>query len=361
MLRHRIREGPHHGAGFGVTVRCTAVLNSDTLDTAGEVGLPVFTFSSHFLFGRQVIPPAQVFQQLVVELRIAVVDIATHRCRAFGQQVDAVALDAKAGAEAHAAFHHGHAGIVEVRGARVTEFRGAPARPRQTVVVAIGRTALGTQVLKTEGVPVLLVLFQPLWALAGVADGPHTSVNFTQYVFDHRSIAIHRDVFHELIAKAELIGKQVHDFVVRLRFKQRLDDLVTPLNRAIGGGHATGGFKLRGSGQQVDAVGAVVHDGRDSGIRVDDDHHLQFLHRLLHFNAAGLRVDRVAPVEHRFQRGALGDVFVLFQHAIYPTRYGNTAGVHGLAVGVLGVVEAAFQPLVVYVPHIGPVLPSAFC
>ena len=34
VLRHRIREGPHHGAGFGVTVRCTAVLNSDTLDTA---------------------------------------------------------------------------------------------------------------------------------------------------------------------------------------------------------------------------------------------------------------------------------------------------------------------------------------
>ena len=337
------------------------MFDSNALDTAGEVGFPVFTFSSLFLFGRQVIPPAQVFQQLVVELRITVVDVAAYRGRAFGQQVDAVTLDAKAGAEAHAALHHGHAGIVEVRGARVTEFRGAPARPRQTVVVAIGRAALGTQVLKTEGVPVLLVLFQALWALAGVTDGPHTSVNFTQNIFDQRLVAVHFIVLDQLITEAQLAGKQVHDFMVGLGLEQRFDDLVTPLDRAIGGSHTTGGFKLRGSGQQVNAVGAVVHDGRDSGIRVDDDHHLQFLHRLLHFNAAGLRVDRVAPVEHRFQRGALGDVFVLFQHAIYPTGDGNTVGVHGLAVGVLGVVEAAFQPLVVYVPHIGPVLPSAFC
>ena len=62
--------------------------------------------------------------------------------------------------------------------------RGAPAGPRQTVILAIARTALGLERSDMEGAPVGLLLLHPLRTLAGVTDRPHTLVELTSDVFD---------------------------------------------------------------------------------------------------------------------------------------------------------------------------------
>ena len=70
----------------------------------------------------------------------------------------------------------------------------------------------------------------PLRRLAGVADCPHTTVEFTGNVFNQRLVAIDLDVTEETIRKAELVCKQLHDHVIWLRLEQWINDFLTPLD-----------------------------------------------------------------------------------------------------------------------------------
>ena len=83
------------------------MLQRNALDAAREVDLPVLALGLGLFFRRQVVPPAELLQQLVVELRVAGLDLAADRMRAVArEQVDAVLLDAETGAEGAAAVHH---------------------------------------------------------------------------------------------------------------------------------------------------------------------------------------------------------------------------------------------------------------
>ena len=210
-----------------------------------------------------------------------------------------------------------------------------------------------------EGVPVLLVRLEPLRALAGVAHAPHAAVVFAGDVFQQRLVVLYLDVLEQLVGKAELLAQQIHDLVVDLGFEQGLNHLVAPLHGAVGGGNGTIGLELGGGRQQVDAVGAIVHHRSDGGIRVDNHHHVELLHRLLHFRAAGLGVDRMAPVEHGADVGALLDEIGVLQHPVHPAGDRNAVVVHRQLAVVGLVVKAGLDPLVIDIPHPGPVLPGA--
>ena len=216
------------------------------------------------------------------------------------------------------------------------------------------------------------MLLQPLRTLAGVADGPHAAVEFAGDILDQRFIVLDLDVLAQLLFDAELFRQLVHNGVIRQRLEQRCDHPVAPLQRTVGGGHRAVGFELGGRRQQIDAVGAVVHHRGRGRIGIDDDQRLQLLHRLLHLHAAGLAVGRVAPEDHRFDIVALGDVGLLFQHAVDPAgdrnahqchRVGDLVGATLFAEELTGTalfIEARDQPVVIQVPHLRPMLPGPF-
>ena len=92
--------------GLGVAERRAAVLDGDTLDTAGKVGLPVLALGELFLRVGEVVPPAELLQHLGVELGIAVLDFRADAVGALGEQVHAVALHTETGTEIEAAVGH---------------------------------------------------------------------------------------------------------------------------------------------------------------------------------------------------------------------------------------------------------------
>jgi len=111
----------------------------------------------------------------------------------------------------------------------MSHLRGAPAGPRQAVVLTVTGTALGQHASVVEGAPVLLLLLQALRALPCVADGPHSAVEFPGDILDQRFIAIHLDVLAQLFTDAQLTGQPVHDGVVGQGFEQGFDHLIPPL------------------------------------------------------------------------------------------------------------------------------------
>ena len=197
------------------------VLHGHADDAAGRIGLPVLALGGLLLRLGQVIPPAQLLQQHVVELGIAGREVGALGVRAVGsQQRDALALDAEVGAEVAAAIHDVLAGVVEVGRARVLQLWRAVARPRQAEVVAVELVpgllvdaALRAQRLHVEDVHVAHVRLEPLRALAGVADGPDAGVDFAE---DRSStsgssmplLALdHLVVLHQLVGEAELLAR----------------------------------------------------------------------------------------------------------------------------------------------------------
>ena len=140
------------------------------------------------------------------------------------------------------------------------EFCRTPAGPRQTKIIPSGvvagflvNTALGAQGFDIKQMHVAHVRLQALGCLAGVANGPDRAVDFPQDVLGHGLIQafdlLHLEVFGQLFTKAQLVGKLLHDHVITAAFPQRLDDLLAPLQRAIGCGARTTGLKLRGRRQ----------------------------------------------------------------------------------------------------------------
>src|SRR3546814_1593265 len=87
--------------------------------------------------------------------------------------------------------------------------RGAPARPRQAVGLAVARTAMRAQGGPVEGVLVGHVEPQALRRLAGVADRPGPAIELAGDVLDQRLGAVHLDVLEHLVGEAELLGEEI--------------------------------------------------------------------------------------------------------------------------------------------------------
>ena len=120
------------------------------------------------------------------------------------------------------------------------DLRRAVTRPRQPVVVAVARTALRAQRLHVEGRLVLHVELEPFGRLARIADRPRGAVDLFQNRFGLGLIELGLTVrlpdlvvLDELLAEPEFLGKLIHERLVGLRFEQRRDHALAPLQRAI--------------------------------------------------------------------------------------------------------------------------------
>ncbi|EFO30421.1 hypothetical protein TRICHSKD4_4012 [Roseibium sp. TrichSKD4] len=360
MQRYRIRERPDNSPGFRVSKRCTAVLDGNTLDTAGKVGLPVGLVASHSFNGRplfvgQIAIPAQGFEHGHGEFRITVLDLRAFRIRAFSQKVVAIFFYAEAGAECQATFSNRFGRIVEDWSPRVPHFCGPPARPRHTVVFSVARSTTRLKRCAVERVLVFHMLLEALRRLAGVADGPHAAVEFTGRVFNARNGALDRNVLEHLNFETELLRKQISNFVISLRFKQRIDDLLAPLDGAVGRSHGPEGFELGRRRQQIDAVLAVRKDRRHGREWINHDEHVELFHGRFHVGQACLGVWCVAPEHHGADVVRLVHVALVFQNTIDPARHRNTSTGHQV-----GRTEATFHVAVLDIPNARPVLPSPF-
>ena len=232
------------------------------LDTAGEVGFPVGflagnTVDHRPLFVGQITIPAEFGQRSHGKFRIPVFDIRIDRPGALGQQIVAIPFNPEPGAEGQAALTHRFRRIVEDRCPRMAHFRRTPARPGHAVIFAIQRAANGLQRGFVKGMLVGHMGAQPLWRLTGITNGPHAFVDFPRDVFNQRLIIFHLDVFEQLISKAKLCRKLIGDGVIRQRFKQRIDNRITPLDRPVRRGHRAIGFELGRGRQQVNAISPI--------------------------------------------------------------------------------------------------------
>ena len=333
------------------------MLDRNPLDAAGKVGLPVglvtgYRFDGFTLIVGQIAIPAKLLEHGHGELGITVLDFRVDRIAALGQEVVPVPLDAEARTEAETAFGHRLRGVVEQRRSGMVHLGSAPARPRQAIEVAVGRPAPRLQGGPIEGGLIGHMQLEPLGRLAGVADRPHALVDFPQRVLDRRHGAVDRDVLEHLVGETELLGQEIDDLVVRLRFEQRLDDRFAPLQRAVGSGNGAVGLELRCRRQEIDAVGPVVHHRRHGREGIDDDKHVELAHRLLHVRQTGLRVRSVAPEHHGPQAIRLFDVLLGFERQVEPAGHRNAGLLHQVLGG-----ELAEQIVVLDIPHAGPVLP----
>ncbi|CSA31810.1 Uncharacterised protein [Vibrio cholerae] len=233
----------------------------------------------------------------------------------------------------------------------------SPTWPRHTVSIAMRRATFGRQRSFVEGVPVLLVCFQALWALSGVTNRPHTAVKFTGDVFNQWLIVLNPNVFTQLICNPQFLTEQIHDFVIRFGFKQRLNHLITPLNRTVRRRHTAVCFKLSGRWKQIHSIGAIVHYRRNRWVWVNNHHHIQLLHRLFHFHAAGLRVHRMTPIEHGADVFTLLKVVFVFKYTIDPTRDRDPRSFHWQCAVISALVKAVFDPLEIHAPYACPVFP----
>src|SRR4051794_33439657 len=121
--------------------------------------------------------------------------------------------------------------VVEDGRSRMTNFRLAPARPRQSVVISTYFRIVGR---RTERHDVELGLiahmrFQALRRLAAIPGGPTSAIYLAEDVFCRRYIVLDTDVLEHLVGKAEFPGEKVGSFVVRLGLERRRDDLFAPL------------------------------------------------------------------------------------------------------------------------------------
>src|SRR5215510_180224 len=118
------------------------------------------------------------------------------------------------------------------------ELRRAPTWPWQTVdVTADFRIVLRrAQRDHIEFGLISHVAFESLRRLAAIAGRPAAAIDFAQDVFRRDRTVLDFDVIEHLLSKSELTGKQIHRVIVVLAFENRIDDLLTPLERAVGSG-----------------------------------------------------------------------------------------------------------------------------
>ena len=145
-------------------------------------------------------------------------------------------LDTETRAERTAAVLHMQVRVVERMRSGMPEFRRAPARPWQTVIVAadIGQVGRSAQRYQVELVLVLHMRLEALRRLTAIAGGPSATIDFAQHVFCDRQIVLDLDVLEHQISEAELFREEIHHFEIVFQFENRLDDLFAPLDRAVG-------------------------------------------------------------------------------------------------------------------------------
>ena len=131
MDRHRVREGPDHGTRLGVAERRATVLDGHPLDAAGQVGLPVLALGRRLLLVGEIVPPAELLQQVRGELRVAVLDLGADRIGLLGQQIHTIALDPEARPEGQPTLGDRLGCVVQVRGTRMPHLGRSPAGPGQ--------------------------------------------------------------------------------------------------------------------------------------------------------------------------------------------------------------------------------------
>ncbi len=247
--------------------------------------------------------------------------------------------------------------------------RRAPARPRQAVVVAadLRLVGLGAQRHQVELVLVAHMRLQPLRRLAGIAGREAAAVDLAQQILRRRPLVFHLDVLEHLVGEAELLRQAIDDLVVVLRFEDRLDDLLAPLQRTVRGGARTRRFELRAGRQQVGAVLAVRDRGEGGRMRVGDDQQLERLQPLHHFGHARDGVAAMAHDDDALDDVALIDIVRLGQRRVEPAGPRNARQFHVLLLRArrpAGLrrhfVEARLQIVVADIPDAAPVPPGAF-
>ena len=141
-----------------------------------------------------------------------------------------------------------------------------------------------------------------------------------------------------------------------MRFEDRLDDLLAPLQRAVRSDARARAFELRADRQQIDAVLASGLDRErcpGGRMRVGDHQQVELRQTFERFGNARDAVAGVALHEHRAHIVLLGDLILRQHHRVEPARERNAGGLHDL----LGV-EARLQPVIVDLPDAAPMLPG---
>ena len=242
----------------------------------------------------------------------------------------------------------------------MTDFRLAPARPRQSVIIAADlRIVLGrAHRHKVELVLVLHMRFQALRRLTAIAGRPTPAVHLAQHILRHRPVALDSYVLEHPVGEAELLREQVNDLIVVLLLEARLDDLLAPLDRPVGSDARAGSLELRADRQEIGVVlTSRLHRERRPGRRVRIGDHEQFQARqTLHgFRDARDAVAGVTLNEHRPQAVSLLDILFGQQDRIEPSGQRNAGRLHDF----LGV-ELGQKVLIRNFPDPRPVLPCAF-
>ncbi len=235
------------------------------------------------------------------------------------------------------------------------ELRRAPARPRQAVIVALGGTILRPQRHQIEVLLVRHVQLEPLGRLAGVTGRPAAAIDLAQDVLRRHDAVLDLDVLEHAVGKAELLRQHVHDVVVVLRFEDRLDDLLAPLDRAVRSGARAVALELGADRQEISAVLALAEHRPSGGMRVGNDQQLKCFDAFCGFRHAGHGVAAVPEDHHGLQIVFLLDLIPRQRDGVEPACRRDAGRLHHL----LGF-EARLHPVVVDLPDPAPMLPGAF-
>ena len=155
------------------------------------------------------------------------------------------------------------------------ELRRPPARPRQAVIVALGRTILRPQGDEVEVLLVRHVQLEPLWRLAAVTGRPAAAIDLAQDVLRDRPITLDLDVLEHQIGEAKPLRQEIHGLVVVFGLEDRLDDLLAPLQRAVRRRARARGLELRADRQEVGVVLALGEHGPGGRMRIADDEQIE--------------------------------------------------------------------------------------
>src|SRR5580692_7934407 len=144
-------------------------------------------------------------------------------------------LHSEPGSERGPSFFHRKICVVEDRRAGVPELRRSPARPRQAVVVAadFGVVLWRPHRDKLELGLVAHMRLEPFGRLSAITGRPAATIDLAQEVLCRYLAVLDLDILEHQVREAKLAGEHVHRVVVVLRFKDRLDDLLAPLQRTV--------------------------------------------------------------------------------------------------------------------------------
>ena len=205
---------------------------------------------------------------------------------------------------------------------------------------------------------------QTLRRLAAVAGRETAAVDLAENVLGNRQIVLDLDVLEHRVGKTELLGQEVHDLEVVLRFEDRLDDLLAPLDRPVGRGARAVGFVAGGDRQQISAVLALRRQRRPGcRMRIANHEQVELFDALLRFGHARHGVAAVTHDEHRLDVVLLPHVLLVVERRVEPAGRRDARRVHRIgdfAVRAGRLVEAVDEPVVVDFPDARPMPPCAF-